>query len=386
MAGDNITNTDDPRKTHPFRGERKNLLVLGDPKSKEATPDFRTGTKNDVNFELKDYNFQGNPNDIASIPKIKVSEFQSNYIFNWQTKLNDLVNAAFATLDVVGDGANRLASFLPEGAAEKIPDFKKKVDAIYKEVLGSRSNSDPILGRPIEMVKEMFTGKFVASYDLPYFGDAYLTANSTADWSNSDGSGLAGVVKDILRKGTNIDYPLTPSWSPSSPNDAPPIETEIILYNDSFDNLNRNFRFLHSLAAGAFWIQDNYKQRQPNIYDVHFPGYFQYYYCSLDLEITTLGMKRTLTSGSFKKLTSDNGIRLPQGTFFPDAYKLTIKFQPLVPNNFNMYLKYILLGPEDDVNVGSERKNVTQVVGERIKSLLADGITGKTVGDTESNE
>lgn len=382
IVGDNLTKTDDPRATHPFRGKKKNVLSIGEKANADAIPEFRRDDANIVSYGLQQYNFQGNPNDLEGIPYIKVTEFQSNYIFNWQTKLNDLTNSLFASLEVGGDTLDSLKTFLPDDLQDSLPEFQEKAIAIRNEILGANRNNDPILGRPVEMVKELFTGRFVASYDLPYFGEAYIMANSSSDWENSDGHGLAGGVKELLRKGTNVDYPLTPTWKPGSPLDAPPVETEIMLYNDSFDHLNANFKFLHALAAGAFWIQDNYKQRQPNIYDVHFPGYFQYYYCSLDLEITTVGMKRTLKEGAFKKLITDNGIRLPQKTFFPDAYKLTIKFTPLIPNNFNMYLKYLLLGADNDVIVGTERENTSALIGRRVKSLLADGLTSKTIGDS----
>jgi hypothetical protein len=389
----NSAKTDDPRKVHPFRGNvqptrgnQKNSVNI-------VATSFESNVKT---YSLTDYVFTPNMNDVSEmvavevetnassygaepaqqilkrvtkIPYLKVHEFQTSYLFNWQRALGDLINSGAAAVSEIKSLVGSAGATLKKVASSDGPisDAVAKGEEYAKDIKRASGSSDPILGRPIDLVKEIFNGKFVAQYELPYFGDVYLKASSAGNWKTSD-SGGAGVVKSILRTGINIDYPTTPTWEPGDPLDAPPIELEISLYNDSFENLLKNFKFLHSFTSGAFWIQDNYRQRNPNVYDVELPGYFQYYYCALDIEVKTLGMKRRLSGNSLEELRSHGLPKMNENTFFPDAYKLEIKFTPIVPNNFNMYVNYLINGSQDDVEIGGERQNLVHKLGDKIKA------------------
>jgi hypothetical protein len=349
MATDNTRKAKDARGTHPYRNNQK---IDTDARRLNFEANPWNQTTNTTQYTLNNIKFLPTEGEEHAIPHLKITEFQSSYLFNWERTLNDILNATSAAASEIPravGGLKKIAGSISAdpSAAEK---QQSKVPLLFREV--EQINRETLLGRPIEMIKEMFQGRYIGTYEVPYNGDTYLKAHANSNWSNAESGGIAGSIKGILRKNTNVDYPITPTWNQDSPNDAPEIETELVLYNDSLTSLEKNFRFMHAFAGGAYWVQDNYRQLQPNIYDIHFPGYFQYYYCSLDLTVTSLGMKRRLTENGLNRIKS-GGVNIPSDAMFPDAYKMSFVFKPLVPNNFNVYLKYLLEGSDSDVRVGN---------------------------------
>jgi hypothetical protein len=349
MATDNTRKAKDARGTHPYRNNQK---IDTDARRLNFEANPWNQTTNTTQYTLNSIKFLPTEGEEYAIPHLKITEFQSSYLFNWERTINDVLNASTAFVQEGENALNAVKKLATTLKADRTTDEKQKskVPLLFREV--EQINRERILGRPIEMIKEMFQGRYIGTYEVPYAGDTYLKAHANSNWSNAESGGIAGSIKGILKKNTNVDYPITPTWNPDSPNDAPEIETELVLYNDSLTNLEKNFRFMHAFAGGAYWVQDNYRQLQPNIYDIHFPGYFQYYYCSLDLTVTSLGMKRRLTANGLDRIKS-GGVSIPSDAMFPDAYKMHFTFKPLVPNNFNIYLKYLLEGSDSDVRVGN---------------------------------
>jgi hypothetical protein len=135
-----------------------------------------------------------------------------------------------------------------------------------------------------------------------------------------------------------------------------------------------NFKFLNSIISGAFWLQMDYVQKSPNVYDVEVPGRFHSYYAALGVEVSHVGKLRTNPSVSL----SMNSLKsLNENTLYPDAYKMTLNIVDLCPNNFNNYIDYLRDGRSSQIQIGGvvKKMNTNKVIGKII------GDTGKTIKD-----
>lgn len=365
--GDNIK---DVRSGHPYRKHSSISLNLESSTLPKDT--FIQLSLNDIKF-LANENVL---NNINAVPRLQVTEFQSNYQFNWALKLNDLLNSILAGIGEIGSAGNSLTATNPELDSFKIDDLK-----LNEELAKINSSNNSILDRPVQMIKEMFTGKYVGSYEIPYWqnNETFINISNGDKWNVKGEAGQSEIgksIKEYLNKGANVDYPTIPTWSLKDGATVPAdIAVKFSLYNDNLSNLMKNFKFVHTITSGAFWVQDNYRQMQPNLYDVHFPGYFQYYYCSMDIQVKLIGMKRKLQLISLDKLRGVSGINIPDNTFFPDMYYVEITFKPLVPNNFNMYLNYLIKGPDKDTKTGGIRQSQLQRIFGEDPSLAVSKLT-----------
>jgi hypothetical protein len=306
---------------------------------------------------------------------IEITEFQPVQIFQWLKSLNQFyqkTKAVASTAVLAAKSLSDLGQNLPTAAdpGEAIVNFFL-LDSLPK-------NDSQVLDTPIKLIKEMFQGKYVARYELPYDPSVVYRAQGNNGWNKGqmteagEKSGTMEQISSLVMKNMPLDFPLIPEWKYDGTVDAPEIATEFILYNDSYSNLKRNFKFLHALASGAYWEQIDYLQRSPNVYNVHFPGYFEYYYCTMDIVIETIGNMRKLNGVSLSKDVGITNNTTLDNAFFPDAYKISITFRSLIPNNFNVYLKYLLNGKDSTVQVGSsQRVTVTSDLIPVINTAIA---------------
>ena len=307
-------------------------------------------------FSLKDYNWSDeyNPSAISDLSLLPIqtmtlTEFQPEFVFQWG-KTNDMkvavIEKGIDMLGTVGALAKQVGEVaLYAGATSKNNDTQNE----YK------NNPGKVVGLPIDFVKKLFAGTYINSFQIPFFNDTYLKANTIGNWSAGGAAQALGEkAAEIVKQSMNIDFPTTPTWQISDTATRDDITVEYYLINNTTDNLNRNFRFLNSIISGAYWVQMDYVQKSPNVYDVVVPGRFHIYFAAIAVEITHVGKLRTNSSISTSNPTVKS---INTETLFPDSYKIQIIIKDLSPNNFNNYVDYLMNGADSQVTVGQNKES-----------------------------
>ncbi len=400
--------------------------------SKVTTEDNQQQSVVDIsrnrNFELSDYvwynssaQFQfgdtggsstdgiRNLRDIQ-VPKIILKEYQPDFIFNWGDLIDEAlggisnlvggIESGGAPSTSAGTGKNAAKGFRQKsarlfgsataafkGGVGKLissglltPSIKaagrvqsvKHLNDVLIAVSNSRSEfNKSILETPVDLVRNMFNGEFLGTYELPYFGDVYLSAHSSANWSRSGLSEMLGsTLGSFLKNNLSLDVPTTPTWKNDDGGGEPPeISLELILNNKDIDSLIKNYRFINSLISGAYWSQINYNQKSPNLYDVTIPGRLHHFFCTMDIDLEYLGKTRSLNSrgadrflNTFGSTQGANNITIGGDYMYPDGYMVKIVLKSLMPNNFNMYLDYVINGSNESGE--TQRQSFGTLAGE----------------------
>ena len=246
------------------------------------------------------------------------------------------------------------------------------------------------------------------TYELPYYGNAYLQSKYADKWKAGDitkflGKGLAGSDDQVGLKMFGIDFPSNPTFSITMDPTRPPITTEFYLINKNTDWLIKNFKFLHAIYAGTNWLHLNYGIiRPPNVYHVLCPGRFQIYWAAMNSEITFEGKLRKNDKASeylakFDKAIRDQNnysIKNEKDIFnssdmlWPDAWKVKFELKDLTPNNFNLYADYYLYGYNERMEQFMRHEDTIRL-SEAAKSLgdyMVDMFTKKDDGTGFNSE
>ena len=343
---------------------------------------FRGGNGNKINggktrnrsFSIKDYNWSNeldynrgiNEDDYLPIQKAIVSEFQPDFVHSW----GDIINLLPGTITGIG---GKLGDFLGVGESvhKATISVTRKAGISIIQGLQKSYENDPslVLGTPINFVKNMFQGRFINIFEIPFFSPEYLSADTTGNWSQGGAKEIIGdETAKILKESLSVDFPTTPMWSLSDNASRKTIGIQFYLINNSEKNLDNNFSFLHNILPGAFWMQMGYVQKSPNIYDIEVPGRFHIYFAGLGIEAKCIGKLRTC---DFMYKKYGNTIKsITNSTLYPDAYEININIVDLTPNNFNAYIKYLKDG-NDNINVGDFREHVglTNVTSDLTKAI-----------------
>jgi hypothetical protein len=235
--------------------------------------------------------------------------------------------------------------------------------------------------------KKLFSGTVLREFHFPYLNDTYLQS-SKGTWSNENlGSSVGGIEMSNQMLGLNI--PSIPSWT----NDDQTVEQslEFYLLNDTVKDLLDNFKMVHTLLPGTLWMQNGLVQRSPNIYQVYIPGRTMCYFASLDVTIECVGKLRVVPLAGKTINSTFKGIN--ESTLFPDAYKVTIKWKNITPNNFNAYEAFMNnVSSKVTVNTGEQQDafnsggNIVDAVSEVFSSKEQDEDARKKSYDTINSQ
>ncbi len=227
---------------------------------------------------------------------------------------------------------------------------------------GSDQPGFKILSMPFILYYLMQSYTTTNVYEIP----AQLTNKSMLDssggmagWIDGDPGGMnfSGLLTKIPVVGNflasitqNIGVNYMPWWSPYSGTNTkePEVEVSFTLFNDDNESAMVNFIFVNTIVPNNKWIQYGMFQHSSNVYDVKIEGINRLYACAGAFKVEALGNLRTpsnkfieelihtRTNKNFStqpyKITTNNIIKIP------DAYKVTLRFQSLLPANFNNYL------------------------------------------------
>jgi hypothetical protein len=198
---------------------------------------------------------------------------------------------------------------------------------------------------PMDLIKKMFPGVYLGTFHLPYFDEYYIESSSDrGDWDMGGSQRVLGSkLSSVLRDSMNIDFPTAPTWKHNVKSGSSGLNNKFYLINDSTENLVKNFKFLHALISGTFWMQLSIMQKSPNIYKVIVPGRFTKWVCDMSCTVTMDGKLR-MNQQAAGMVAGQMGAQIGPGTLFPDVYKVDLKITDLAPNHFNNYMDYLVNG------------------------------------------
>jgi hypothetical protein len=265
-------------------------------------------------------------------------------------------------------------------------------------------DKDRILGFPIAMYSALVPGIYAGYYEIPLISEEvpYLGSSGSGGWeppgTDNTSSKIVKWFEDIT--GMGISVPLGCKWKYNQESQISSIETKFTLFNDTMAAYRKNLVFVHSLVAGSKWYNDVIFARPPCLYDVELNGSFRWMFCNAEILIKKVGKTRYIDLPCDKSQYGDaESIQLwAQGSplnnaaapttqcFVPDAFSVEIKFTPIVPDNYNVYMNYIINGSAKN-RIG-ERKNtmlteIFKILGERISE--ASNTTSQSASDSSSN-
>lgn len=179
----------------------------------------------------------------------------------------------------------------------------------------------------------------------------------------------------------------------------PAIEVKFDLFNDTQKAAMLNYIFVLTLTGGAKWIQYGFVQQSPDLYDIKLEGFDRLYCCSGNFTVTYDGVLRDPSLGFLtymvNKYANSSDGKLGAGNIdkkkfldnivknklikIPDVYHVTMKFESLLPDNFNNLLYTI---SENNDVIESPRKGVDKSYSEHVydSSAAADAISGGIEG------
>ena len=326
---------------------------------------------------------------LSDVPHLKIYEYQpvqetTSFLNNMKMIYNILDNM----IGKSDDGRSTLDKMKQVFSEEGL-------DNIIKESMGNNASStDPthiqnVIHIPNWFYEHMIGGTYTASYKLPFFNKTeYLNAMGQSGWSSRSmkqqffGNFLSGLIDKIPGIG-QFDIAGKPKFSLEGNNPLhDPITTSFYLHNYNFDALISNLALIYSLVSGAFWIQNKFLQQSSNLYDVEVPGRFRYYLCKCNIKVDFYGKVRQLNDSqiaeiqkNFPKITNKDAI-----SKVPDSYLITLDFASLLPNNFNIFLDYLI--GRNKINVGQYVEGKGSKFGSSVMKTLKS--TNQHKADTQN--
>lgn len=189
-----------------------------------------------------------------------------------------------------------------------------------------------------------------AVYEIPtQFPSDFLATDGSFGWnennknsSNIFGSNLqAGLLGFILNK---LNFSIAPVFNPSgSSSSFDGVEFKFDLINDTREHALNNMNFIYTITGNNKWIQQGVFSSSANLYDVKIPGGQRLFMTKGTFTIAFKGAVRTLSrtlSDSFTFYFGDE-------TRVPEAYSISMKFESVLPGNFNTYMLGLIKGNED---------------------------------------
>jgi len=410
----------DLRNFHNFRSNNNYQQLNG--QAKISPNPNRSYYLSDICYS-DSINYTGRDKQLnPDVQTIVINEFQPNLTMNIGKVLATLTDSLLSKLGKGIDtkSPDSLASILsqtisnvgaPKLRQEAINLYSEKPNLLYGSngkslsgdvLLGKSSGVFATLGKellnnlkldPMEQIRYMFQGgKWLNTYELPFFNDTYLETCKGGSWAQEGINQTLsdGPLKSIMT-GLNIDFPTAPIYKLGELSNAgkKDISFSFYLINKDQTMLLRNFQFLSAFFSGTQWVSmvgGSYVS--PNVYNIHVPGRFQIYWATMKVTITCEGrltrIPTLLNSPVFSDLKSVLNIISPThqqesgGPLWPEAWKVECDIHDLTLNNFNTYIDYHVDGwnqatiasLEEDHSLSGSMKNIYYMMFDAVKQGL----------------
>lgn len=354
-------------------GEKRDRTTINEFDIRKSVRDITNSIwyLDDYNWSMDRKNLNELGMEITDFQKLRIYELQPDRQISFKRLTESLINAAKSVYNSMGSGA--IAQVI-KGAAETA------LTAVVNE-FGTNNIESQNYATNVDWISELLQGTWVGQYDVPFFGKNFLKADTTDGWSMGNLADSADFLKNDLT--TNVQD--IPTWA-YKPGKAEPITTTVYLLNEDVDSIIKNLKFLHSITAGAWWVQTSFiGYRQPNLYRVLCPGRFIMLYSSMAITVEMVGKIRRYSQqdaeemfGKGAEVNSFMPFKLytsaGEGNCnIPEAYKLTLKLQDLTPQVFNVMANFFTNGYGNESTKLYPNifvKQLNAVTGDKIKSEL----------------
>ena len=161
---------------------------------------------------------------------------------------------------------------------------------------------------------------------------------------------VIGSIANMILGNIGINY--MPWWNAESgaKTKEPEVELKFDLFNDNANSARQNFLFVNTIVPHNKWIQYNMFQHSSSLYDVKIEGINRLFACAGDINVAYEGVLRDPPQSWIDNLVDTHGNNCMNKAKFkeniknnklikiPDVYRVTMKFQSLLPANFNNYI------------------------------------------------
>ena len=360
-------------------GEKRERVVLNEFDIRQSVRDITNSIwyLDDYNWSMDRKNLNELGMEITDFQKLRIYEFQPDKQLSFKRLSESLLQAASGAWNtVMGNGpiATAVKSFADLG----VTHLANRFSASDVESKNYATN--------VDWIAELMRGTWVGQYDVPFFGKNFLKADTSAKWNMGNLADSAEFLKNDLT--TNVQD--IPTWT-YDPGKAEPLSTTIYLLNEDVDSIIKNLKFLHSITAGAWWVQTSFiGYRQPNLYRVLCPGRFIMLYASMAISAEMVGKIRRYSQQDAEEMFgkgSESNDFMPFKLYtsagegncnIPEAYKLTLKLQDLTPQVFNVMANFFTNGYGNESTKLYPNIFVKQLdanIGEQIKSNYEQAVS-----------
>jgi hypothetical protein len=329
---------------------------------KDLRAKMRSGHANNT-FYLDDYNwglnekdsFEKMQYDVNSFPYIRLYELQVDLQISYKKILNTAKQNTVGYLERITNNAV----------------FKEITSSSVFNLVGTyvgnmiTSNSIDAEGASkINNLANAIGGDWVGQYDVPFFANSFLKADSKESWSmgTGDNDALNRAENLLIQNGFNLNAQEMPEWK-FSQGAALDWTNTFYLVNDNIDNFFRNFEFLMALTAGNYWVQSSgdglvgkvmsyissalafnqtnqvYYYRPPNLFRIYSPGRFLMLFAALSIDVNFIGKTKYYSPLEMSNLVKGNSSMeafKSQGFHMPEAFEIKMVVKDLTPQCFNI--------------------------------------------------
>lgn len=354
---------------------------------KDLRAKMRSGHANNT-FYLDDYNwglnekdsFEKMQYDVNSFPYIRLYELQVDLQISYKKILNTVKENAAGFLDRITDNEvfrGIMSSSVWLGSGAKLVKTGKDAALAARDVASSGGLAGTYVGNlvtsnsidaegasKINNLANAIGGDWVGQYDVPFFANSFLKADSKESWSMGTGDNDALNRKDnlLIQNGFNLNAQEMPEWKFSQGATLDWTNT-FYLVNDNIDNFFRNFEFLMALTAGNYWVQSSgdglvgkamswissaltfgqtnqvYYYRPPNLFRIYSPGRFLMLFAALSIDVNFIGKTKYYSPLEMSNLVKGNSSMeafKSQGFHMPEAFEIKMVVKDLTPQCFNI--------------------------------------------------
>ena len=354
---------------------------------KDLRAKMRSGHANNT-FYLDDYNwglnekdsFEKMQYDVNSFPYIRLYELQVDLQISYKKILNTVKENAGGFLNRITDNEvfrGIMSSSVWLGSGAKLVKTGKDAALAARDVASSGGLAGTYVGNlvtsnsidaegasKINNLANAIGGDWVGQYDVPFFANSFLKADSKESWSMGTGDNDALNRKDnlLIQNGFNLNAQEMPEWKFSQGATLDWTNT-FYLVNDNIDNFFRNFEFLIALTAGNYWVQSSgdglvgkamswissaltfgqtnqvYYYRPPNLFRIYSPGRFLMLFAALSIDVNFIGKTKYYSPLEMSNLVKGNSSMeafKSQGFHMPEAFEIKMVVKDLTPQCFNI--------------------------------------------------
>lgn len=229
--------------------------------------------------------------------------------------------------------------------------FQEKGSMTFPKNVGE-PDSNSIIKIPFFMYYCILTAYNTGFYTIPYDGNLIDQSNGNAGWGGNGDIGLefgnvsSGIIGSIIKYAFgDFRFNLQPQWNPGGDTKFPQIVATFNLFNDTAESASNNFRFVNNLVAKNKYLQYNFFQQNPAVYDIKIGGLQRFYMCSANIKVESKGVLRLPSEDVIKDIMKymDNYKFLDDKNTneiirIPDVYHITMTFESLLPNSLNSHI------------------------------------------------